>query len=514
MTKPLAAQWTEQGLEFVGVDGGFPSYEATEDSSGEATDLLTQAIAAARYAGAELLTNFADVEGGETVVRWLFAHPASSDEDARRPEAGPSKSEIVVLRARPRDGRLPSAAVEWPILAWYERLMRDDDGLEFEGHPDPRPIRVHDATLPRRTEHSGLVALPLGPVREGVVESGHFQLETMGEEIVHLGLRLHYKHRGVEQAAVGLPPRQAVWIAERTSGLSSVAHALAASEAIERAADLEVPERARWLRLVLQEAERLYNHVGDIAGLARAAGLSVAEAELSALKEELLRANAELSGSRYLRGLVGVGGLRHDVADRALSRWQERAHGVARRFSDAARALQRTPTFIDRIETTGRVSREDALLFGAVGPVARASGLSRDARVDTPHGAYANLLPSPVVEEAGDALARYRVRVREIEWSVLLIDKALRQLPGGPVASPNLGGAERATGTGVGWSESPRGRVVYWVRLEEGRIARFKPRAASFHNWRLLPHAVPGNILTDFPLIEASFALSYAGNDL
>ncbi len=438
---------------------------------------------------------------------------------------------------------LPSGAASYPALTpavgaafWYERQIHDLFGVVPAGHPRleplilpahgeaaPRPwpgpgaagpepggIWPDEHSLPRRVMGAGLFTIPHGPVRSGVTESVEYLIETPGEDIPHLNMRVFYKHRGVEKRFEGMTAGDGVLLAERAEGVASVAHALAFCHAIERIAGVTVPRPAALVRVLHAELERIAAHLDAGARLAEAAGLAVATARLAAHKERVLRLAGQMCGSRFGRGVVVPGGV---AALPRLGPAEVRAQAGAleQAVSADARALMGTASFLDRLRDTGPLRPERAREHGALGPVGRASGFADDARLARPYDGYLALRAGePAVEASGDALARLRVRWHEVGQSFRLVGQAageLARLPAGPVRVTCPAGDGRA----VGWAEAPAGEVLYDVRMTGGVIERCWPRSPSFHNLVLLHEVFAGDILTDFPFIEASFGLSAAG---
>ncbi len=441
---------------------------------------------------------------------------------------------IDLDRERPT---FPSLMHELPATDWYEREVWEEPGIQPEGHPLLRPLRLPPdwppGTYPHRLSFvwrqsvqvvephhiqlesapEGVVDYPLGPVRSGVVESGHYTLRTVGEELVDMHLQLFYKHRGIEKRAEGLPLPLLPLVAERISGTSAFAHSLALCQALESLAEVEVPQRALYLRTLLAELERLYNHLGYQADLCQATGLVVAQAQFDIWKERILRLNAAISGHRYLFGMNVPGGLSRDLSEASLDMARGLVATLRPDLESLGKLLFDSPSHRDRLEGTGILSPQDALAYCAVGPIGRASGVDRDLRRDHPYAAYASVDFEVPVLQTGDALARARLRLEEARQSLRIIDQALERLAAGSIAVPieQLPAGESA----LSLVESPRGESVHWLLVgEDGRIRRYRARPASFANWQAFPLAVPGhNILTDFPVIEQSFGLSFAGAD-
>ncbi len=305
----------------------------------------------------------------------------------------------------------------------------------------------------------------------------------------------------------------AVLLAERAGGTQAVAHALAFCQASERLAGVAVPRRAAVLRVVLSELERIASHLLDTGLMIGAAGHTVGAAQVDQLRERLLRLNLSYFGHRYLFGAVTPGGVRRDLNSGQADDLRLAVGRLAGEWQRILAMVLATPGIIDRWETTGTLDVAEARDLAAVGPVARASGVDRDTRRDHPYAAYGELpLTVPVYRE-GDVLARFRVRVDELDVSFRMVQEVLTQLPGGtvqgdvPVSWP--------AGEALGWVEAPQGETLHWVCTDDrGTIAAYRIRAASYANWGVFgPAAESGNILTDFPLIDTSFNQSCADCD-
>ena len=357
---------------------------------------------------------------------------------------------------------------------------------------------------------AGLFTIPHGPVRSGVMESIEYLVETPGEDIPHLNMRVFYKHRGIEKRFDGLSAGDGVLLAERTEGVASVAHALAYCHALERIADVAVPWPAALVRVLHAELERLANHLDAAVRLADAAGLAVAAARFGVHKERTARLVSRMCGSRFGRGVVVPGGVgaRPEVSGADFLAEIGRLDQAV--TADAA-VLMGTASFLDRLRRTGPLRPQRAREHGALGPVGKASGFSDDARRFRPYDAYPALgLGDVSPYSAGDALARLRVRWEEVRQSFHLLRQAADEL-GDAGDGPLRTECQVGDGRAVGWAEAPQGEVLYDVRVEGGRLARCWPRSASFHNLVLFHEVFAGDILTDFPFIEASFGLSVAG---
>jgi formate hydrogenlyase subunit 5 len=412
---------------------------------------------------------------------------------------------------------LPPGAAGYPALTprigaafWYERVIHDQFGLVPEGHPRLAPLIRPGHPLPRHVEGYGLFTIPHGPVRSGVFESIEYLVETPGEAIPHLNMRVFYKHRGVESRFTGLALRDGVLLAERAEGIASVAHALAFCHAAERIAGCTPPAAAALVRVLYAELERIANHLDVAVRLADAAGLAVATARLARHKERVMRLVSRMCGSRFGRGVVVPGGVT-TLPQLAPAELLAEVERLARQVTGEAAALMATSSFLDRLRGTGPLTPERARAHGALGPIGKAAGFADDNRLTRPYDGYADLAVPPArAHAAGDALVRLRVRWEEVESSFGLLRLAAREWAERAGDQPRVR-CEPADGRALGWAEAPQGEVLYDLSLAGGRIARCHPRSASFHNLVLMHEVFAGDILTDFPFIEASFGLSVAG---
>ena len=421
-------------------------------------------------------------------------------------------------------GSYPSLTPEVPAAHWHEREIHDLHGIEPIGHPRLEPLlrQPNGERLPERAgefEHRGhrrlggpgVFVIPYGPVRSGVFETAEYLIQTSGEDVAYCAQRLFFKRRGGERRICEVPLGQAVLVAERISGTSSVAHALAFSQALEALAAGEVPARALALRSVLAEIERIYNHVEVLVRECEDASLTVGQAQFAALKERLHRLAAETTGNRYLRGAIVPGGVALDLDSGDVSRLRSELDRWGGDYRAALGLLMETDSFLDRLISAGPLSKKDARDFGCVGPVARGSGIATDARRELPYAAYSEHPPELQVHEDGDAMGRIEVRTGEIAESLRLLDRLLGSLPAGDasVELPPLQ-AEEA----VGVAESARGETVYYLSAAApDRIAFCHIRAASFANFGIFNRLFKGQVLTDFAFIEHSLGLSPAGCD-
>jgi Ni,Fe-hydrogenase III large subunit len=438
---------------------------------------------------------------------------------------------LLRCRLSSSEQQLESLAPHIPLLGWYEREMTDLCGISFHGHPEPRPLVLQEGAhwsippLDPRYPKDQIVSftaepwelppvegdvqiLPFGPVRGDVLESAQIVFYYVGEAILHCHPRLFFKHRGMEKRFEGLSPLLGTLLAERVSGIDSIAHSLAYCQAVETATQCEIPERAGYLRVVLAEMERLYNHLHYLGHLCHTTTLKVGEAQGKLLAEQCKHLNGIFTGSRFLRGLLKPGGLRRDLDLKAL---QQRLRRLEPEITKYMEALETTNSHLDRLMTTGHLPRETAFDEGATGPVKRASGIGRDLRCDHPYAAYGELAMEIPMRTEGDAHARAQVRMEEINNSISLLLQALDNMPEGAVDTNIVG---PRGGEGLGWCEGPRGSIYYCVHFDQaGKLARVKVKSASFSNWRVFPFTVHDTNMMDYAINEASFGLTMAGCD-
>ena len=433
---------------------------------------------------------------------------------------------ITRLRAVLRRDTYPAVTPRVPAAHWFEREIHDLWGVVPEGHPRLEPLVRHppergDIALPatdngsgehrgaERLSGPGVFVFPYGPVRSGVFEASQFLVQTGGEDVAYCAQRLFFKRRGAERRISEVPLELAALVAERVSGTSSVAHALAFSHAIEALADTEVPARARAIRRVLAELERLYNHLEVTVRECEDASLSVGQSQFAALKERLHRLAGAVVGNRFLRGAVVPGGVRVDLEAGATDLIRATLADWKHDFRRMLAVLLRTDSFLDRLVSAGPLSAQDARDFGCVGPVARGSGVEADARRDLPYDDYGDF-PVPTHTD-GDAMARMEVRFSEVDRSLRMIGEALDSLSAG-LARADIGPFVHSEALGV--AESARGETLYWLEAGAPDAIRFcKIRAASFVNYGIFNRVFEAQVLTDFAFIEHSLGLSPAGCD-
>ena len=445
----------------------------------------------------------------------------------------PDRRVELALRTERDTPTVPSlAALSFPA-GRFEREMRDLYGIVPLNHPLPRRLVRHqhwprgwypmrsDAGPPPpfgspdepypflNVEGPGVYEIPVGPVHAGLIEPAHFRFSVVGETILKLKARLWFTHKGIEKLAEGRTPADALPLAERVCGDTTVGHTLAYALAVEDALEWAVPPAAGLLRAVLLELERLYNHVADLGALCNDVGYGVLNAHALRVREQLLRLNADVTGHRLLRGGVLPGGaqVRQLPTPGQLT-------AIAADVAEIVELALRNSVVRDRFTATAVLSADQVRDIGALGYVARASGVDIDARRDHPfHEATAQV--QSVTGGAGDVLARFVVRADEVQASVVLLNQLLTDARTGAVRGDPPRSRPAGQVSGVGLVEGWRGTIAHRIEVgADGAVARLKIVDPSFMTWPALPVALANTIVPDFPLTNKSFNLAYAGNDL
>lgn len=410
--------------------------------------------------------------------------------------------DLLGARAEDGDTRPWLRHANWP--ADYFPLRRDTPDTRFKAQNE-------DYTFVR-VEGDGVHEVAVGPIHAGIIEPGHFRFSVMGENTLRLEERLGWKHKGIERRFVGMALADGVKLAGRVSGDSTVAYAWAYCQTVEAIAGCMPPPRALWLRALLLERERVANHLGDLGYLANDVAFAFGLTQFMRLKEDWFRLNAALFGHRLLMDRIVPGGVAQDIDQEGAKAIVTQCQQVGREVRTLKKIYDEHAGLQDRFLTTGRVTPILAKRLGIIGLAGRASGQHWDLRSQHPCEPYDQLKPKMAIERNGDVAARALVRFAEIAESLRLIDTIISELPSGSTrASLNSAPDQR----GFGWIEGWRGDVL--VALEtgsDGKIRRCHCHDPSWQNWPALEHAAIDNIVPDFPLINKSFNLSYAGHDL
>jgi len=422
-----------------------------------------------------------------------------------------------------------------PAAAWYEREIQDMFGIVPQGHPDPRPLVLHD-TFPegyyplrkkidktaqvrgqRRMDMAvargeGLFEVPVGPIHAGIIEPGHFRFSQAGESMLQLDARLFYTHRGLEKVMEGKSVTEALPIVERICGACSVANTWSYCQAVEKIAGVKVPRRAEIIRTLLAEVERITNHVGDLGNIPAGVGFNPAISLGGRTKEMLMRLQEQLAGNRFLRGVIVPGGAAKDITPALADAVEAALEKAAQNVADLDAMFAQQANFQNRIRTTGTVRKTTAIDLAMVGVGARASGFAHDSRKDFAYGVYPELDFQLITETSGDVAARLAVRIRELRESFAMVKALLAKLDQSADESDLTVNIDWSNVSGEGWgiSESARGSDFHYAALIDGRIDRIFVRSASYPNWPAVTIAVQGDIIPDFPLINKSFELCYA----
>lgn len=421
----------------------------------------------------------------------------------------------------------------------YERKIKTFFGLTPVGHPSIQKILLHenwpDTVFPLRkdfnyqtrpneahgvyesqqVEGEGIYEIPVGPVHAGIIEPGHFRFSVAGEKIMLLKPKLGYKHKGSEKLFEILPMEDKVRLSERISGDTSFTHSLAFCQAIESLSDIEVPQRAKYLRVIYSELERLANHINDIGFIMLDTGYNFGGSNCARLREVVMQWNERLTGSRFLRGVNTIGGVSQDIDNKVLLELLETFKKLHRDFNEVIEVSQSSSSLLNRLSGTGKVDKQIAIDHGAIGVAGRAVSCEHDARIEYPYASYDKFKFNIALEKDGDVRARWTIRITEVHSSMRILERAILSIPSHKQIKTDKEIILKKDSYSIGITEGWRGDIVYFVATDSsGHISRVDVRDPSFINWTILEHSIYDNIIPDFPLINKSFNLSYAGNDL
>lgn len=419
--------------------------------------------------------------------------------------------------------RFPSLTPRCPQVHLFEREIHEQFGVVPVGHPWLKPVRFPKSSkasdpLPRnhpffQIEGEEIHEVGVGPVHAGIIEPGHFRFQCHGENVFHLEIQLGYQHRDAEQLFETVASLRLPFIAESIAGDTAIGHAIASAMAWESLAGCRVSPRAESLRSIALELERLSNHVGDLGALGTDIGFVPTSAYFGRLRGEFLNLLMELTGNRYGRCFVRPGGVMFDLPKTMAESFLNRLRRAERELKDIANLFFETPSVFERLDGVGAVSVATCRDLGLVGPAARACGQDLDVRKDHPFGIYRFHHIPAVTAEEGDVHARAIVRWHEIQRSLEFLLALIGELPAGELRSA-CGPVARES-FAVSLVEGWRGEIMHAIVTDSnGKVARYKVKDPSFHNWMGLAMALRDQQISDFPLINKSFNLSYAGHDL
>jgi Ni,Fe-hydrogenase III large subunit len=473
--------------------------------------------------------------GGERISA-LFGAPGVPDDSGRtRLFAVLSDDQHGTLAALSTSvgDRYPSLTPDCPQAHWFEREIAEQWGILPEGHPWLKPIRFHHSYRPEHDvwgrqpdefipcsvtnyfKMSGeeVHEVAVGPIHAGIIEPGSFRFQCHGETVYHLEISLGYQHRGIERQLIGGPGKRTIHYLETAAGDTTIGHTTAYCQNLEALAGCRVPARAQVLRGLALELERLANHTGDLGGLATDVAYLPTAAYCGRLRGDWLNMTGLWCGNRFGRAGIVPGGVRYDLSDEYVQQMRDRTGGARQGLTGAANLLFDATSVLARFEDTGIVSLEDCNKLGLVGPAARACGAERDVRHDFPSGIYRFVHIPVSAVRSGDVFARAYIRWLECQRSMDFLTEQLSVLPGGPIRNDcrTLQPESIAVSLVEGW----RGEICHVAVTDpQGKFASYKIVDPSFHNWAGLQMALRSQAISDFPVCNKSFSLSYCGHDL
>lgn len=483
-------------------------------------DVFKQTILDAVAAGQRVSSMFGDSTSQSNVTR-LYVVMADDEQN-----------QLYVGRTQIEGDHFPSLTPHCPQVHLFEREIAEQFGLKPIGHPWFKPVRYHHSKtgqdawdrpsnqtiLPGFTDFFQIKGdevheVAVGPVHAGIIEPGHFRFQCHGENVFHLEIALGFQHRGVEQAMIGGPNKRSIHYAETLAGDTTIAHTTGYCQILEALSRCQKTARAQMLRGVALELERLANHVGDLGAISNDVGFLPTASYCGRIRGDFLNMSALLCGNRFGRGMIRPGGVGFDIDDARASELLRRLDQSEKDTTSAVNLLWDTPSVMARLENTGPLPQHVAIELGIVGPAARASGLTRDIRQDQPPGIF-RFSHIPVSScDSGDVFGRTFVRWLEIQRSIKFIKEQITNIPAGlPLVKVGTLAPDSFTVTlNEGW----RGEVCHTaITNKHGCFTRYKIVDPSFHNWPALAYALRDQEISDFPLCNKSFNLSYCGHDL
>ncbi len=422
----------------------------------------------------------------------------------------------------------PALTNEVPQLHWFERELHEQWGIVPEGHPWLKPIRFHKPynysgaaypdIKPGVTDYFQVCGdeiheVAVGPVHAGIIEPGHFRFQCQGENVLHLEIELGYQHRGIETTLSKGMSKRSIHYAETLAGDTTIGHASAYAMNLEALSGIVPSARSQLIRAIALELERIANHTGDLGAIAGDVGFLPTASFCGRLRGDILNLTARLCGNRFGRNLIRPGGLNKDISAEVLTGIARNLPPLIASIREAVNLLWESSSVMARLEGTGCVSTQAALDLGLVGMAARASNVPRDLRCEHPWGAYMFLESPGVTMPGGDVYSRASLRWFELKYSSEFIIKAIQAISEGSICQPLP--ALKPHHIAVSMVEAWRGELCH-VALSDaaGKLMHYKITDPSFHNWFALALSLRDQQISDFPLCNKSFNLSYCGHDL
>jgi Ni,Fe-hydrogenase III large subunit len=417
------------------------------------------------------------------------------------------------------NNRFQSFADIYPQTNYFECELAENHQIIPEGHPWLRPVRKQTIVLGNKSysmykmEGEEVHEVAVGPIHAGVIEPGHFRFQCHGELVYHLEIILGYQHRGIEKLLLNASSNQQSILCESITGDTVIGHSMAYSLAVEALSNTSVSLRAQIFRSLAEELERIAMHLAGLGGIANDVGYAIGSASYGRLRTLVINSSALLCGSRFGRGFIVPGGIQFDPIDDAIEVLKRNLHVVQNDVQVINKVMFGSASVLGRLDHTGTVEKEWAQSIGMVGPAARASGIDLDTRSHFPYGAYKYIHLPLITLSSCDVFARARMRSLEIDESLRFIFDQLESLPSGPVRSEKK--ALRPNSGVVSLTEGWRGEITHCGFTDsKGYWKRYKIKDPSFHNWYGLGLALRSEAISDFPLCNKSFDLSYSGHDL
>ena len=404
-----------------------------------------------------------------------------------------------------------------PAFHIFEREFYEEFGIEPLNHPWLKPVRQNQNIYPFfEMQGEDIHQVAVGPIHAGVIEPGHFRFMCMGEKVYDLEIMLGYQHRGAEELFLK-SKRYNNRLAESICGDTVIGYNMAYSQAMEALSDTKVTPKAQIIRRIALEMERIAIHIGDMGAIAGDMAYLMGASIFGITRTLVINTMLEISGSRFGRGLINVGGVNFDIDEKMSDKIISMLDDVAKTVDRTTKVMLKTPSCISRMERTGCVSVDNAKALGAVGMAARSSGVDIDSRFDFNDEWYTSLDVVKPFKATGDVHSRFMLRYKEIKQSMQIVKKLLAKLKeykeDAIKTTPNTSLAPNSFV--VSMTEGWRGEIVHIALTgAEGELLRYKMKDPSFNNWYMLAMAVRNNGVSDFPLCNKSFNLSYCGNDL